>query len=266
MGLYFYNKEDDSSQQVLAKSDDIITEEEKEANFDIDIPEKEDDPQLDEECDESDSDDDLSDDVESVALNKSVDELKDLDEAFIDKIDSSDNEDMVENKVDNLQQMEVSKNSFKNSLVDLSDPKPNTSSIIEENLENPVIEKNLPNVLNKKEILNDAFEVKTNSSSEKHGNDESSFIKTRVSGLIKENDPEIDFEDFMHTLQDEEKEKVEEKIPCTPPKKTVVSNCQLRTLKSARKPETPTRSSRRKLHSTQILRRSTRIRKPTTKS
>ena len=77
----------------------MLEEEEKEANFDIDIPEKEDDPQLDEECDESDSDDDLSDDVEmisdddeSVALNKSVDELKDLDEAFIDKIDSSDNE------------------------------------------------------------------------------------------------------------------------------------------------------------------------------
>lgn len=74
-----------------------------EADFFIDVPTREENPQLDEECSvksDEDSDGDLSehlemmtsDDDESVALNKSVDELKDLDEAYIDKVDSSDNE------------------------------------------------------------------------------------------------------------------------------------------------------------------------------
>ena len=73
-----------------------------EADFFIDVPSREEDPPVDEERSEKsdeDSDGDLSDDLEmssdddeSVALNKSVDELKDLDEAYIDKVDSSDNE------------------------------------------------------------------------------------------------------------------------------------------------------------------------------
>lgn len=79
------------------------TDERMEADFFIDVPSREEDSQVDEERSEKsdeDSDGDLSDDLEimnsdddeSVALNKSVDELKDLDEAYIDKVDSSDNE------------------------------------------------------------------------------------------------------------------------------------------------------------------------------
>lgn len=58
-------------------------------------------------------------------------------------------------------------------------------SLKEESLNIPDTEENLQK-----------SEVET-SSSTSHSDDDSSFIKTRVSGLVKESDPEEDFDDFV---------------------------------------------------------------------
>merc|ERR1719489_252525 len=238
------------SNKVLTKSGNNIADEQMEADFFIDVPTREENPDLDEECSvksDEDSDGDLSenlemmtsDDDESVALNKSVDELKDLDEAYIDKVDSSDNE-------------EISKSKNESSVEEPAELKHDDVSLKEESLNIPDTEENLQK-----------SEVET-SSSTSHSDDDSSFIKTRVSGLVKESDPEEDFDDFVKSSP--EKKKVDPELPCTPPKQSDNSNHLLRTPRSARKPKaTPVRSARKLAQSTQTLRRSTRIRKPTTK-
>ena len=63
--------------------------------------------------------------------------------------------------------------------------KQNDISLKEENL----------NILDTEENLQKS-EVKK-SSSASQSDDDSSFIKTRLSGLIKESDPEEDFDDFV---------------------------------------------------------------------
>jgi len=259
--LFYYNKEDDSSQQQgLTKSGNNIADEQMEADFFIDVPTREENPHLDEECSvksDEDSDGDLSehlemmtsDDDESVALNKSVDELKDLDEAYIDKVDSSDNEENLNNEIERT---EVSKSKNESSVEEPAELKHDDVSLKEESLNIPDTEENLQK-----------SEVET-SSSTSHSDDDSSFIKTRVSGLVKESDPEEDFDDFVKSSP--EKKKVDPELPCTPPKQSDNSNHLLRTPRSARKPKaTPVRSARKLAQSTQTLRRSTRIRKPTTK-
>jgi len=262
--LLYYNKEDDSNQQQgITESGTNLDDERMEADFFIDVPSREEDSQVDEERSEKsdeDSDGDLSDDLEimnsdddeSVALNKSVDELKDLDEAYIDKVDSSDNEENLSNKDDETEQTEVSKNKTESIDEESNELKQNDISLKEENL----------NILDTEENLQKS-EVKK-SSSASQSDDDSSFIKTRLSGLIKESDPEEDFDDFVKSSP--EKEKVETELPSTPPQQAVNPNYLLRTPQSARKPKaTPVRSARKLAQSTQTLRRSTRIRKPTTK-